>query len=199
MQTVIDVSFPVLGQAPLPADHGYVLYSALSRLLPELHSANGVAVHPICGRQAGPRQLQLNSHSRLTLRIAADRIALVLPLAGKQLKIAGSLLRVGVPSVQVPEPATAIRSRLVTTKNGQDPEHFQGELRRQLGLLNVSPEAILTLGKRRTLRIKDKEIVGHEVVLEGLSAEESLDLQTTGLGGRRHMGCGIFVAMRATQ
>jgi CRISPR-associated protein Cas6 len=50
----------------------------------------------------------------------------------------------------------------------------------------------LTLGKRRTLRIKDKEVVGYEVLVEALTAEESLNLQEHGLGGRRHMGCGIF-------
>jgi len=198
MQTIVDVSFPLMGQSSLPADHGYVLYCALSRQLPELHQENGIAVHPIAGRLIGPRQLQLD-RSHLTLRLPAERIATVIGLAGRQLNIADRLVRVGVPSVRALEPATALRSRLVTTKNGQDPDHFRGELRRQLDLLHVAPEVTITLPllpKRRTLRIKDKEIVGHEVLLEGLSAEESLDVQTHGLGGRRHMGCGVFVAMK---
>jgi len=29
--------------------------------------------------------------------------------------------------------------------------------------------------------------------VNGLTAEESIKLQEIGLGGRRHMGCGIFV------
>jgi CRISPR-associated protein Cas6 len=62
-------------------------------------------------------------------------------------------------------------------------------------VLQVSSEAILTLGKRRTLRIREKEVVGHEVVIEGLTSEESLSVQERGLGGRRHMGCGIFVPL----
>jgi len=31
------------------------------------------------------------------------------------------------------------------------------------------------------------------VLIEGLTAEESLTVQEHGLGGRRHMGCGLFV------
>jgi CRISPR-associated protein Cas6 len=58
--------------------------------------------------------------------------------------------------------------------------------------MDISPESLLTLGKRRTIRIKDKEVVGYEVLIERLSASESLILQGTGLGGRRHMGCGLF-------
>jgi len=199
MEPTVDVSFPVMCQAPLPADHGYVLYAALSRQLPELHRENGIAIHPLSGRQSGPREMQLNPSSRLILRLGGERISLAIPLAGRQLNLADRLIRVGVPSVQALQPVTALRSRLVTTKNGQDPDHFRGELRRQLELLRVSPEVLLTLGKRRTIRIKDKEIVGHEVLLEGLSAEESLTIQAQGLGGRRHMGCGVFVGMKGDQ
>jgi CRISPR-associated protein Cas6 len=57
------------------------------------------------------------------------------------------------------------------------------------------PPAAGTRGKRRTLRIKDKEVVGYEVKLEGLTVAESLNIQEQGLGGRRHMGCGVFVPM----
>jgi len=87
-----------------------------------------------------------------------------------------------------------LRSRLVTTKNCQDQTRFEAELNRQMKALGVSDHVIVTIIKRRTVRIHDKEVVGYEVVLEGLSAEESIAIQTAGLGGRRHMGCGIFVA-----
>ena len=193
----IDLSFPVFSQSPLPVDHGYLLYSAICHVLPELHETNGIAVHPLRGQQIGNRQMQLTEHSRLVLRAAVVRIPSLIQLAGKELKLTDRNLRIGVPQVHGLEPATALRSRLVTTKNGADVDRFKQELLRQLAAMKVSSGAIVTVTNRRTLRIRDKEIVGHEVIIEGLTAEESLTLQETGLGGRRHMGCGVFVPVLA--
>lgn len=195
--STIDLSFQLISQTPLPADHGYLLYVGLCRLMPQLHGADGYALHPIRGQQAGNRQLQLCPWSRLTFRIAAEKIPELIGLAGKQLQVADRLIRVGIPEIHALTPAPALRSRLVTTKNGQDAARFLNELRRQLDMLKVSSEAILTLGKRRTFRIRDKEIVGNEVIIEGLTAEESLNIQEQGLGGRSHMGCGVFVPVRS--
>jgi CRISPR-associated protein Cas6 len=189
----VDIAFALLAQQPIPADHGYVLYGALSRTVPLLHSSNGIGVHPIRGQQIGDRRLSVTSRSRLVLRVDTENISAVLPLAGKQLDVAGARLHVGVPQVWALQPSTALRSRMVTTKNCQEQSRFELELRRQLDDLLVSPEVIVTIPKRRTLRIKDKEVVGYEVILEGLTAEESLAVQQVGLGGRRHMGCGVFV------
>jgi CRISPR-associated protein Cas6 len=175
----------------------------MSRALPAAHEPNGIAIHPIRGRQTGERQMMLCDWSRLTIRMSTDRIADFLSLAGRQLNIAGRLVRVGVPQVHALVPATAVRSRLVTIKNGTEPERFLGELRRKLAAMGVADAAQVTLGKRRTLQIKDKAIVGYEVLIEGLTAEESLALQTNAtrdpqLGfSRRHMGCGVFVPKAA--
>lgn len=201
MHTIIDLAFPLLCAQPVAADHGYHLYSAVSRRLPELHQQNGIGIHPIRGTQIGDRRLSLNDRSRLVLRTNTDSIGHLIQLAGKQLNIAGTNVRVGVPQVWALRPATALRSRLVVIKVKDAPNAgdlnksiFNSAARRQLDALEVSAEVILTLGKRRTLRIKDKEVVGYEVILEGLTAEESLNIQEQGIGGRRHMGCGVFVA-----
>ena len=196
----VDLCFPVLG-AQIPADHGYLLYSAVSRLLPAAHQADGYGIHPIRGRQLGGRTLQLTEHSRLVIRTEAEQIARFLPLAGKQLCLLDRNLRIGVPQVRSLVPAVALRSRLVTIKlpdvaaQSADAaaEAFRAAALRQLGELGISAEAQLSLGKRRTLRIKDKEVVGYEVLVEGLTAEESIVIQERGLGGRRRMGCGVFV------
>jgi CRISPR-associated protein Cas6 len=45
---------------------------------------------------------------------------------------------------------------------------------------------------RRILTVKDKKIVGFSLVAHGLSDEDSIKLQSHGIGGRRSMGCGIF-------
>lgn len=196
MNPIIDLSFGIFSNSALDADHSYRLFSAIARLIPESHRSNAMGVHPISGRQIGNRQLQLTNRSRLAIRTSTDQIPQYLVLAGRTIDVAGARVRIGVPQIFALQPSTALRSRLVTTKNCQDQTRFETELRRQLNALNVSPEAAVTVGKRRTMRIKDKEIVGYEVIIEALTAEESLNIQHTGLGGRRHMGCGIFVAYR---
>ncbi len=45
---------------------------------------------------------------------------------------------------------------------------------------------------RRILTVKDKKIVGFSLIAHGLSDEDSIKLQSHGIGGRRGMGCGIF-------
>jgi CRISPR-associated protein Cas6 len=192
----VDLAFYVSGTHPLWSDHGYALYGAIARVLPHVHQPNEIGILPISGQQVGGRQIQLTKSSRLTLRVASTDIASWLALAGKTLDLGGAKIQVGVPEIRGLIAATALRSRLVTTKNGQDQSRFEAELSRQMKSLGVSDEVIVTIVKRRTVRIHNKEVVGYEVVLEGLNADESIAIQTAGLGGRRHMGCGNFVALQ---
>lgn len=192
----LDLEFPVFSTSAIDVDHGYHLYAGLSKALATVHSENGIAVHPITGRQIGDRMLQLMPWSTVKVRTPQERIGDLVGLAGKTVNIGDRQVRLGVPKVQGLEPATALRSRLVTIKGFMDAENFARAVRRQLDALEISERVILTIGKRRTIKIRDKEVVGFEVMLEGLTAQESITLQETGLGGRRHMGCGVFVAAK---
>ena len=189
----LDLEFPVFSTSAIAVDHGYHLYAGLSSALSTVHSENGIAVHPICGRQIGDRMLQLMPWSTIKVRTPQERIGDLVGLAGKSITIGDRQVRLGVPKVQGLEPATSLRSRLVTIKGFMDAETFAQAVRRQLDALEISERVILTIGKRRTIKIRDKEVVGFEVILEGLLASESIALQETGIGGRRHMGCGVFV------
>jgi CRISPR-associated protein Cas6 len=44
----VDLAFRLTG-SKVPVDHGYALYSAISRLLPQIHEAKNIGVHPIRG------------------------------------------------------------------------------------------------------------------------------------------------------
>ncbi len=112
---IVDVSFRINGES-LPADHGYTLYAAMSRLVPAVHAENGIAIHPISGRLCGERRMTLMPWSTLSLRVAAEEIPKLLPLAGKTLELHEAKVRVGVPEVRPLVPATALRSRLVVIK-----------------------------------------------------------------------------------
>lgn len=190
---IVDVRFSLSGRGdPLPADHAYAVYSAVSRLLPNVHEKANLGVHPIAGIQTGDRRMLLKPTSALTIRIESEQIAEILPLAGKTLGLGGAFLQIGVPSVFVLQPSPGLRSRLVNIKGLTEPDAFIVGVRRQLDKLNVSQSAEIILRKRRTLQIHEANVVGYEVLLNGLSDEESIRVQEIGIGGRRKMGCGIF-------
>lgn len=189
MDPCVDISFALTGST-IPADHGYALLSAVSHVLPVVHSNPAVGIHPVRGRLVGGRLMALGRNSRLTFRAPASLFASLLPLAGKTLELDGHSATVGVPSAYPLRPAASLRCRLAIIKGFMDPEGFQAAAQRQLDAVGV--RGALRLGTRRTMRIKDKEIVGYAAAVTELTAEESVALQEQGLGGRRRMGCGMF-------
>lgn len=190
---VVDLAFRLTG-SKIPVDHGYALYSAISRLVPEIHEAKNFGVHPIRGTYSGNGELMLRDSSRLVVRMESEQIGQFLKLAGKKLEIDSYGFRVGVPEVRLLRPRAALYSRLVTIKGFMEPAEFLEAAKRQLERIGVQAE--LQVGERRTFRVKDKQVVGFELAALGLDAEDSLRLQENGLGGRRHMGCGVFVPLR---
>jgi CRISPR-associated protein Cas6 len=189
----VDLAFKLVG-SKVPVDHGYALYSAISRILPEIHGAKSIGVHPIRGTYSGNGELVLRDSSRLVLRLESERIGEVLKLAGKRLEISNHNIGVGIPEVRLLRPRASLYSRLVTIKGFMEPTAFLESAKRQLDKLGISAE--IQLGERRTFRVKDKQVVGFEVAAARLDAEDSLRIQESGLGGRRHMGCGVFVPLR---
>jgi CRISPR-associated protein Cas6 len=191
---IIDLCFRITGTS-VPLDHGYLLYAGLSRLLPRLHESKWLGVHPLTGLRVG-KELQLARGSRLRLRLPAERISEVLGVAGKRIELNGSAVHVGVPEIRMLQPVAALRARLVNIKGFEEDQPFREAAQRQLDALGVRGQ--LGVGRRRVMRIKDKTIVGYHVVVAELTAEESIALQEHGIGGRRRMGCGIFVPVRSS-
>jgi CRISPR-associated protein Cas6 len=201
MTPIVDVFFGVRGSR-VSADHGYALYGAVARVLETredawLHQLDEVGLHLVRGAYGSNGRLLLGTRATFGLRLSAGLVPKVLALAGKRLVIAGDSLLVGVPRVQVLRPAAVLAARLVTTRNGQDEHRFDREIAHQLSGLGITASAIR--GRRRVVRIKDKTVVGYGVRVAGLDDAESLRLQEHGLGGRRKMGCGMFVPARGSE
>ena len=186
----VDLAFRLMGST-VPVDHGYALYAALSRVLPDIHKITSVGVHPIRGIYSGKGNLQLSDRSRLALRLPDEDIRLYLKLAGKVFEVDGHQLSLGVPEVRALSPVAQLRARLVTIKGFLEEDEFLDAVRRQLMDLKVAGKPML--GQRRTFRVREKQVVGFGVTAEGLTPEASVRLQENGLGGRRKMGCGVFV------
>ena len=183
-------------------------------------------IGPLRGSYVGNGKLRLEPRgSRLCIRVRPDDLPLLLPLAGKSLNLDGHAVRLGVPEVAGLVPAPTLFARLVVlkasspkqdaavkksrdvekTKRYQEPAEFLAAIRRELERQGIGAEADLPLHEagdhvgqpcRHVVRIHKKKIVGFSVLVQGLTAEESLTLQEKGIGGRSKMGCGFFVPVK---
>jgi CRISPR-associated protein Cas6 len=207
-QSFVDVSFPLRGRLA-PSDHGYALYSAICRLIPEAHEGGWLAVHPLPGRRADG-VLMLPARAFLTIRVHAKDLARLLPLSGQTLALGLHVLHVGTPSLFALRPAAELFARQVVIRLTQAPRGADGaidktamahacqaELARQLQRLGV--QAGIELGGRREITVQGRRVLGFAVRLHGLSNEDSLRVQAHGLGGKRAMGCGVFGPLRPSQ
>lgn len=123
--------------------------------------------------------------------VPAGFIPKLLPLSGKAIQLGGDTLRIGIPQPHALVPAPNLYAHLATSRNGQDEARFDAEIARQMDALGIRGQ--VQRGQRRTFTIKDKKVVAHSLLVTELTAEESIRLQEAGLGGRRKVGCGIFL------
>ena len=192
----INVTFPVQGTY-LPADHGYLLYSAITRYVPSLHTVSWLGIELISGIPWEKGLIALpRRNGSLRLRLPADKLAQALLLAGARLELDSYALRLGIPLARPLVPASSLYARIVTIKKFIEPEPFLAAAQRQLIQLGINSTPELPSDghtrSRRIITIHGHKIVGFSLATHGLSEEDSIKLQTHGIGGRRTMGCGIF-------
>lgn len=189
----IDLWYPLTGTT-LPADHGYPLYSALCGAVPELHGASWWGLHTIPGTPTGGGDLHLSRRSHLGLRLPHDHVATVLPLAGKQLRVAKHQIRLGPPQVHALEPAPAVSARIVVIKGFMEPEPFRAAVDRQLEAMGV--QGSVQVGRRMIVGIGRGDhrhrVVGFSTRISELKDDASVRIMVSGIGGRRRFGCGLF-------
>jgi CRISPR-associated endonuclease/helicase Cas3 len=191
----IDATFPIQGP-PIPCSHGYALFSALCRVLGDLHKASWLAVHPIRGTPRADGLLELTPAAHLRLRLRPAELPRVLPLSGAALSLNGVPLQLGAARLCTLSPAPALESALVVFTGAVDEETFRQALRRRLEILRVRGPVQLT--RRRILRVSGRRIAGYGVALHDLSEEASLLVQYEGIGGRQRLGCGSFTPTART-
>lgn len=196
----VELSFGVIGQT-LPADHGYGLYSAISKICPILHERDGISIQTITGMPDRRGKIHLtHEKSRLRIRLPynPELISRSLTLAGKQLTIGSHRISLGIPQFFALQPTETLKARIAVIKGYQDAEPFQETVKQKLSLLGIQGTASVPLNEkgecdRKTIKVKRFTVVGFGVVVTDLSAKDSIKLQTVGIGGKRRMGCGIFV------
>lgn len=185
----VDLCFQVLG-CRIAVDHGFALYSAISRILPKFHEDEHSGLKLIRGRYCGNGYLDISPYSELVMRMPYDVISLYMALAGKTLEILGDKLYIGIPNTRALTPAAELYATLVTTKNGHEQTRFTKEITARLQDMEI--DSAFRILKRRTIKIHGKQVVGYSLIVRDLTERQSITLQEQGLGGRRKMGCGFL-------
>lgn len=185
----VDLAFSLAGRG-VPEDYADPLWQALSAALPWLAEDEATGVHPLA-RISSPThgQCYLSKHTRLTLRLAADKVERARALCGTRLDL-GEVLDVGEAKLRPLAPAKVMYSPFVAV-GFADEAAFSTECRRQMAELGI--EAQWVVGKAQSLQVEGSAVPGFSLMLHGLRAEDSLRLQYAGLGMQRKRGCGIFV------
>lgn len=206
----LEIQFSLRGKT-LPADHGYLLYSAVKKNIFKGQSLPpNVLLSSIPGVPNREGIIYLKNSSKLRLRCPAQEVQTwYRSLQNVVLDIQGHLIRLVQPRITLPEPSTVLKARLVTFNlksidNRELPFYFLESCQKSLTKLDINAQVFIdsdTKGDlaRRAIKIKEKEIVGYGVVVEQLSNDDSLKLQCLGLGGRKHFGCGWFYPTQEVQ
>jgi len=199
MNPPIELCFNVRGST-MPVDNGYPLYAAISKVLGE-HLPPNISVVPFNSKtKAGNTLIYQNGFLRI--RTPEEHVRQLLDLSGKTLQVEGHICLVGAPRLFVVQPTSRLYSPYVTFKNSTTEERFLSVVARELDEMGIEAKASVPINKRglpeRKIRcIRNVKIVGFGLQLDDLSLDDSTVLLNTGLGGRRHLGGGIFFSRTA--
>jgi len=200
LELVVELSFPVQGTS-LPADHNYGLYAAIVHQIPDFHRHSSISLLTVPGFPNHEGEITLIKQSCFKIRVPLPKIPLVYPLAGKRVTIGKHEIQIGIPEISVLHTAQKLRARIVIIKGYTEPESFLQAAQRQLEQLRIMGQITIPPNhkgqpSRKTIKIKCHTLVGFTTEVADLSLEDSLKLQAYGLGGKRRMGCGVFLPVQ---
>lgn len=185
----VDIAFAVSGE-PLPRDHSFELWRALSEAAPDLLADPSVAVLPVRGASAGAGGIVLQRRSRLLMRMPEASVERALRLCGARVEVAGAAVTLGDAKTRpLAHYATLYAHRVAAERD--DEASFVQQATAALREIDVAADFIV--GKRTLTRGAAGDIAGFSLMLAELSARQSLVLQVRGLGAHRGLGFGVFV------
>ncbi len=205
--TRVDIIYPVVEGDCVHAGYAYQLYAAIKGVSAELATDDAVTIGPLEDVQSSRINGLLLFRRRCQLRIRApiEAIPAALSIAGEMLRVGLHLIRLGPPTIYPLQPAARLHAEFVTfawTKHERvaarrpPRRNFVGHLAAKL-LEIAGYTGRIGLGRKRVLHIgRHPAQSGYGVEIEGLTDEQSMATQDARLGGRGHMGCGLFRAGR---
>ena len=182
-----DLAFSVVGDF-LRAGYEQPLWNALQAHLPWLEEYPQSGVIPLRGRES-PEGFWLPRRTKLVLRIPAARVPEALPLSGTTLAWDLTALHIGVGRLRPLSAHPSLHAHLVVSN--EEESGFIATVWQAMQELGIQAQWVC--GRRHVLQAYDPAISGYSLVLHHLNPEQSLLLQSLGLGTHRSLGCGLFV------
>ena len=196
---IVDVIFAIACPS-LPVDHAYALQQAIQDALPWFAEEPHAGLHTVHGAASGSgwmrpegadALLQLSHRARLALRLPSYRLEDAEALLGRTLQVAGWPLRVEKMTLRPLSRITTLFSRCVVLA-ADDEAVFVSAANEELGALGVKAERIVC-GRVTPVATPARTYQARSLMLAGLTLEQSLLLQQSGLGAGRKLGCGLFI------
>ncbi len=208
-EKVVDLAFTFTSRM-LPVDHLYALYRALAAELPDLVES-GIGIHEIhlAGSQNGwerpdpalGQHLIPSRRARMHLRVPRPRAgAIAQRLSGARLDLDGYSLTLGKAREKplFSHPTLYARHMRMGEGEAEDENRFLRRIAAELKERRIHVKKALC-GKTTEIATPDGPLVTRSLMLADLSPTDSLRLQEEGVGGHRHLGCGLFLPMKGIQ
>jgi CRISPR-associated protein Cas6 len=187
----------------LRVDHAYALSAAIQQVLPWFASEPAAGLHLIHGADSGngwirPEDgddlLYLSRRTRLVLRLPRERLQDAEAMCGQTLDVDGHLLKVGSFSTRLLSDLATLFSRYVALEEGEleDEDAFLRRVAGELKDMGLPVKRILP-GITHSIRRPEGELPVRSIMVADLDPESAVILQQRGVGGHRHLGCGLFV------
>lgn len=206
-RNMIDVSYRISGRT-LPVEHAHALSCAVQQSLPWFAQEHDAGLHLIHVAESGngwvrpdaaPGELlHLSRRTRLSLRIPAARLTDAQRLSGSTLDIDGHRLAVGEHKVRSLRPARTLFSRFVAASEQDSETKFVAQVTVELQRMGVQTQTLLC-GKTHLIAAPDERLYTRSLLVAGLTPEESIALQDSGLGPGRKFGCGLFIPCKSIE
>ncbi len=202
-ESVVDMAFAIRCRQ-LPVDHAYSLSIAIMAHLPWIKEEVGAGIHSIHVAASGngwvrpihgDNLLFPSRRTKLSIRVPVEREADARVLSGKLLEVDGHELVIGDARIRPLSTLTTLFSRHMVVDETEAEEEFLDRAAENLEEMGVRPQKMLC-GIENTINTPDRLLKTRSLMLADLRLEESAALQTQGMGGHRHLGCGLFIPHR---
>ncbi len=197
---VLDVLFQIDCRA-VPLDHARELSAEICRALPWFADQPQAALHLIYGaasqngwERPGDEQgeILLSRRSRLELRVPRERLEDARALSGQTLNIGGRQMHIGTAHEREINPYAVVFSRHVPADEQESENDFLARVVAELKQMDVPVKKALC-GKTEYVQGPEGPIFTRRLMIADLKPEESVRIQTHGLGRLQKLGLGVFV------